>query len=202
MICGDNGVILVSRNAGLSWSQMTTNTKLNFRKLSMLNPYYGWAVAATHQDSFNIFKFGSETYIADKINFITGSLSADLDKNCVKDGKQFGPAGVLIRALPGPHYTYTEANGYFSMVVPDTGHFTIDTRLPKKYQLGKGLCDTAIGGIYFNTFEKTAGNKNFMFESDTSVNLEIKMSSARKRRCFKNENVLTFKTLVSALRIA
>jgi photosystem II stability/assembly factor-like uncharacterized protein len=195
MICGDNGVILVSRNAGLSWSQMTTNTKLNFRKLSMLNPYYGWAVAATHQDSFNIFKFGSETYIADKINFITGSLSVDLDKNCVKDGKQLGPAGVLIRALPGPHYTYTEANGNFSMVVPDTGHFTIDTRLPKKYQLGKGLCDTAIGGIYFKTFERTADNKNFMFESDTSVNLEIKMSSARKRRCFKNENVLTFKNI-------
>lgn len=195
MICGENGVILVSRDAGLSWSQMTTNTKLNFYNLSLLNPYYGWAVAQSHQDSVNIYKFGSETYVADKINFITGSLSADLDKNCIKDGKQIGPSGVLIRALPGPYYTYTEANGFYSLVVPDTGNFTVDTRLPKKYQLGKGLCDTSLGGIYFNTFEKTAANKNFMFESDTSVNLEIKITSARKRRCFKNENTLTFKNI-------
>lgn len=195
MICGDNGVILISRDAGLSWNQMTTNTKLNFRKVKLLNPYYGWAVAQSHQDSFNIYKFGSETYIADKINFITGSVTADLDKNCAKDAKQRGPAGVLIRATPGPYYTYTESNGNFSLVVPDTGHFTLDTRLPKKYEFGNGLCDTSLGGIYFNTFEKTADNKNFMFESDTSVNLEIKISSARKRRCFKNENTLTFKNI-------
>ncbi len=195
MICGDNGVILVSRDAGLSWSQMTTNTKQDFRKLKLLNPFYGWAVASSHQDSFNIFKFGSENYIIDKINFITGSISADLDKNCVKDGKQLGPSGVLIRALPGPYYTYTETNGYYTLLVADTGTFSVDTRLPEKYQMGNGLCDTSLGGIYFKTFESTVGNKNFMFESDTSVNLEIKIASSRKRRCFKNENVISYKNI-------
>lgn len=195
MACGFDGTILITRDGGLSWTAMTTGTKQNFYGIHVINPFYAFAVCNSHADSFNIFKFGSDNYIADKINFISGYLSADLDKDCKKDNVQRGPSGVLVKVTPGPYYTYTETNGKYQIALPDTGTFSVECTLPKKYIFGKGQCQTTYSGIYFSTFEKESSNNNFLFESDTSVNLEIKVASDRKRRCANNEILINYKNI-------
>ncbi len=195
MISGFNGTILITRDAGLSWTLMTIDTKFNFYDIDVINPYFAWAVCSSPADSVDIFKFGSKELFDDEINFISGSVSADLDNNCIEDNEQRGPSGVLVKATPGPYYSYTEKNGNYQIVLPDTGLFNVECILPKKYLFGSGQCNTSYNGIYFSAFEQESNGNNFLFDTDTSVNLEIKVASARKRRCAQNNITLTYKNI-------
>lgn len=197
MACGAKGTLLYTDNGGLSWSKMTTNTNLTFSKVFVFNKYYAWAVVNSGSgDSIDIYKFGSEKYIVQKINTVKGSVIADVVNNCKKDSKEIGPSEVLIKAVPGPYYSYTLANGNYELVLPDTGKFTISTILPSKYGGDKNQCDTLKNhSVYFKTFENIASGKNFFFKSDSSIKLEINIASSRKRRCFKNDNTITYKNI-------
>lgn len=195
MITGDAATILITRDAGLSWTKMTAPTAIDLTGLHLINPLYGWATGLRGSDSFDIFKYGSEEYITEKLNFISGQLSADLDHNCKKDSVAKGPDGVLLTVTPGPFYTYTEKNGTYQVIIPDTGTYTITASLPEKYRYGNGLCDTTLSPVNFSKFETFVYNKDFLFDTDTTVNLEVKLASSRKRRCFVNENILTYKNI-------
>ncbi len=85
MACGEMGTILMTTNSGISWTIMTTNTKLNFTKIYVINPYLAWAVAfSTSSDSLDIFKYEDksclssfvrvprDTVICDKYDYETG----------------------------------------------------------------------------------------------------------------------------------
>lgn len=197
MACGEKGVILYTDDGGLSWTKMTTNTTMTFWKVFVVNKYYAWAVGLSGSgDSTDIFKFGSEKFVSEKINHIKGSVIADVSKNCKKDSKENGPPEILIKAVPGPYYTYTLANGNYDLVLPDTGKFTVTAIIPYKYGGDKNQCDTVKSHtVQFKTFENTSSGKNFFFKADSTVKLEINIASSRKRRCAKNENTITFKNL-------
>lgn len=196
MASGENGVILVTRDAGQNWSRMVTQSSLNFVAVHMISPLYAWAIVnVPNADSFQVFRYGNKSLISNKINFIEGAVLADVNKNCRNDNGEKGPSGVLIKASPGPYYTYTTSGGKYSLAIPDTGKFRIEAMLPDKYRFGTGLCDTAKDGIYFSNFEQWATGVDFMYDSDTSFKLDIKVSSSRKRRCAWNSNVITYRNI-------
>jgi len=197
MACGEKGVILYTNNGGLSWAKMTSKTSLTIWKVFVLNKYYAWAVGySTNGDSVDIFKFGSEKYIEQNINNVRGTVTADVIKNCKKDSKETGPSGVLIKAVPGPYYTYSLLNGTYDLVIPDTGNYTISAILPSKYGGDKNQCDTLRShSVYFKSFENAANGKNFFFKADSAVKLEINIATSRKRRCALNNNTITYKNI-------
>ena len=197
MACGEKGTILYTDDAGLSWSKMTTNTTMTFWKVFVINKYYAWAVGLSGSgDSTDIFKFGSEKFVAEKINHVKGTVVADVFKNCKKDSKENGPSEILIKAEPGPYYVYTQSNGNYDLVLPDTGKFTISAIIPYKFGGDKNQCDTVRSRtVRFKSFENTSNGNNFFFKADSSVKLEINIASSRKRRCSKNENTITFKNI-------
>lgn len=195
MACGEKGVILYTKDAGLSWSKMATGTNMTIYKVFVFNKYYAWACGYNLSgDSIDIFKFGSENYVESKINTVRGSVIADVYKNCKLDAKEIGPAPILIQATPGPYYTYTTAKGAYEIVIPDTGKFTITAILPYKYGGDKNLCDTMKSHtVSFKSFENKVFGKNFFFDSDSSIKLDIDIATSRKRRCGVNLNTITYK---------
>ncbi|MCB9250998.1 MAG: T9SS type A sorting domain-containing protein [Flavobacteriales bacterium] len=195
MACGELGTIVYTKDGGLTWAVMNTNTTLPFRRVYVVNEYYAWAVAySTNGDSTDIFKFGSEKYISENINRVKGKVVADIKQNCKRDAGEIGPSGVLIEARPGPYYTYTINGGEYDLVIPDTGTYTVNALLPDKFGGSKNLCDTQLNHkVVFKTLDNSVGGKNFYYKADSGINLEIKISSSRKRRCSKNTNTITYK---------
>jgi hypothetical protein len=93
MACGDNGTIIMTNDAGKSWTKMNSNTSLNFTGIYVLNPYLAWAVAySTKGDSFDIFRFEDktclssfvkvprDTVICDKYDYLTKFQVKGLNK--------------------------------------------------------------------------------------------------------------------------
>lgn len=200
MACGNNGVVLVTKDGGRNWSRMVTQSTLNFQTIFVHSPLYAFAVVSvTNADSFQVFRFGNKSLFSEKINYIEGSLIADVNKNCRNDNGEQGASNILIKASPGPYYTYTTAKGQYSLAIPDTGKFKIEAFLPEKLLFGNGLCDTLKDGIYFNSYEQWATGVDFMYDADTSFKLDIKICSSRKRRCAWNSNIITYRNIGSRL---
>lgn len=197
MATGERGTILYTGDGGLSWSKMSINTSLTIWKVFVINKYYAWAVGlSANADTMDIFKYGSEKFVSQKINTVKGQVVADVFKNCKKDSKESGPDQILIKAVPGPYYTYTLTNGTYELVIPDTGKYTVTAILPSRYGGDKNQCDTVRSHtVQFKSYENTALSKNFYFKADSSVKLEINIASSRKRRCAVNNNVITYKNI-------
>lgn len=195
MACGYNGTILLTTDGGRNWIKMNSTTTNQVNDVEVINPFYAWFIVHSSTDSFDTYKFGSEKFAASNINIIRGAVSGDLNGNCIWDSDERGAEGILVRADPGGFMTYTRRNGDFELVVSDTGTFSLSTRLPQKYLVGDGLCDSVIGNIRFTALDQRSFNNRFMFESDTSVRLQVTVISPRKRRCGTNAIQIRYKNL-------
>lgn len=93
MACGEKGTVLYTSNSGSTWTKMTTNTKLDFTKVFVINPYLAWAVAySTNGDSLDIFKYEDksciskyvrvpgDTVICDKYSYETPFVTLGINK--------------------------------------------------------------------------------------------------------------------------
>ena len=164
----NNNVILEKMDS--NWNSLWT------KNYGGNNDSYGYAVEQTSDDGFivtgwtfnntspNIFDY---IYLikTDSLgniitNFISGNVFHDLNADCVQDTLEASLAGWLVRADPGPVYTTTNEDGYYSFFA-DTGTYTITEFAPNS--LWSQNCpvgpDTYTGN--FTVFYDTLYGANF-----------------------------------------
>lgn len=104
-------------------------------------------------------------------NFIlSGQVFFDLDNNCMKDPIDITLREHVVRVLPGPHYTSTDADGRYSLSL-DSGSYTV-TAAPLSY--GQG-CDP---GTY--TVQASSTGLDFAFRAiDDTVRVQPYLFAGR-----------------------
>jgi len=77
---------------------------------------------------------------------ISGKMFLDENVNGIKDSSEALVAGHLVKLEPGPHYTYTNNNGYYHFKA-DTGNNTV-SYVPQAYWYASTpVCDFSIDSI-------------------------------------------------------
>lgn len=114
---------------------------------------------------------------------ITGRVWNDLNANCTGDNVENGIAGVLVKAMPGPYYATTGADGTYSFSL-EAGEYTISVLSPERWTQ---VCpsDPATYQVQALSPGTSYGGNNFYLQPDSVFNdLAVFVSSGRARPGF------------------
>ncbi len=128
---------------------------------------------------------------------ISGRLFQETNSNCLFDTSESGLAGRVVKASPGNHYALSDAQGNYTMLIP------VNTT-PVAYQLQALPFSTS--GLTINPICSTSNTLSVLVgaEPDTLSGydfgytvlecnqLEVQISSNRRRRCFRNQTVVQY----------
>jgi uncharacterized repeat protein (TIGR01451 family) len=89
--------------------------------------------------------------------YINGTVFADLNTDCSYNLGDYGISGVIVVALPGNYYAYTNALGNYSMVLPQ-GNYTVQHY---NYQAGYGANCVLTQTVSLTPGSPTANAINF-----------------------------------------
>ncbi|MBN4065747.1 T9SS type A sorting domain-containing protein [Candidatus Amoebophilus asiaticus] len=123
-----------------------------------------------------------------KIDFckiISGNVYLDGNGNCIFDGGELPLENMLIRVDPGPIYATTDNTGYYNIIVPDTGTYSI-SQIPPQNPFWIQSCPASLGNytIYVDSCE--TGIDFGDTSTSTCPILEVDISTTFFRRCFQN----------------
>jgi len=99
-------------------------------------------------------------------NSISGTVFADLNKNCIKDGNEPALQGYGVTAFPGPYYAVTDVNGNYTLSV-DTGTYTVSQLLPVSDTLISNQECPALSGTYLVTIKSEGADVTGFNFADT-----------------------------------
>ena len=127
-----------------------------------------------------------------RYNIVNGTLFSDKNKDCIIDKTELGLKNITIIAQPGNFWASTNSDGTYKMVL-DTGTFTIRPLLENS----KGLkivstCALQPPKFVFKTYNNEVSDINFGYTLEEKYYLEIKISSVRRRRCFRNASQISY----------
>ncbi len=128
----------------------------------------------------------------DSINYINGSVYADIDSSCTNDTSDVSLAGWVVKAEPGPYYGVSNADGKYQIAVPQ-GNYQVSAIIPAASSfLAQPVCNASAGYNLMLTSADTLNGIDFAHAVKLCPLLEISVSSNRRRRCFKNTTWVSY----------
>lgn len=130
----------------------------------------------------------------DYTNAVSGTVSMDINRNCIKDSAENPVANILVELLFNGHsyFQNTDASGSFYISPYDTGHGKVILHLENQTTLSYACQDT------FDVFiSDTSQNPvvNFLVQTPTcghpTPKLNVEISTPFLRRCFDNNYTLS-----------
>ncbi len=125
-------------------------------------------------------------------NMISGNMFFDTNSDCILDSLELGLKNCLVKVEPGPKYTTTNSNGYYSILV-DTGTYTVKEFPPNN--LWEQTCpDTPYyHTVNFTTFYDTSYNNDFAIEPYILCPyLEVDISTWALRPCMNSTYTVSY----------
>jgi uncharacterized repeat protein (TIGR01451 family) len=124
--------------------------------------------------------------VATTSNLLEGYVYDDVNSNCIKEAGDISHPNWILKAVPGPFYSGTDANGYYNLPVP-TGTYTV-TQIIQTPHLWDTVCP---GPAYTHSATVTTGttisNLDFAIHANMYCPiLTVDVGAASVRRCMNN----------------
>ncbi|MEI7802478.1 MAG: T9SS type A sorting domain-containing protein, partial [Bacteroidota bacterium] len=124
--------------------------------------YYGVTVT----DSTGCSTYGAEFLPTTCNNIIVGTIFNDINANCIQDSGEVSMPNISVAATgtAGTYYGYSDANGNYSIAIPQSGNFTLSAAA---YNLICGSLNscTATSNVFFGSVGDTSYQNNFGYQS-------------------------------------
>ena len=107
-------------------------------------------------------RYGTDYWImklTDKYNLITGTILADLNSNGVQDIGEPSLPGKKVTEQGTGRFSFSQTNGHFSVVVLDTGNYTVSTPSPIWYS-----SSPTVHSASFTAINQTDSLNDFVFQ--------------------------------------
>ncbi len=121
-----------------------------------------------------------------KSGFVSGKIFNDLNADCIQDTGEFPISNLLIKAEPGPYYSYAYINGYYK-IYTDTGQYTISLVLSDS--LWQQNCPVSPDFYIVNVTSSDTNVSNINFGAIADFycpNLSVDVSTWAVRPCFQS----------------
>lgn len=121
-------------------------------------------------------------------NTIKGNVFSDLNGNCIKDIGETGIPNIVVYTLTNNFAGLTDENGNYEILVSGgSGSYTIvpDTVISKDSKFLVSCASTSVIATFSGNNQITYG-KNFGLRQAVCSELNVELSSDRRRRCFRN----------------
>ncbi|MEQ9105738.1 MAG: SdrD B-like domain-containing protein [Rhodothermales bacterium] len=123
------------------------------------------------------------------LNFITGTVFLDLDQDGVRDGGEPGQDNVTVTVYRDVNTngqvdggdtvfssTVTPANGFYAVLVPETGSFVVTTDFPGSYPAGSALTtDNVETAVFANYWNVDSGNDFGFFAAQQGPEIDLSL---------------------------
>ncbi len=98
-------------------------------------------------------------------NKIQGKVFSDQNRNCLQNTDEVNLSGWQVEVNPGAHKTLTDAQGYFSVEVPDSGAYSVQVFPPSEDNTYQFFCPADSSGytINFNTYGESSDTLMFAY---------------------------------------
>ncbi|MBX0331840.1 IPT/TIG domain-containing protein [Pontibacter sp. HSC-14F20] len=160
------------------------------------------------QNSFSVNKSGSRIIVLSpnntvasftnnepitlpETNNITGIVFNDRNSNCIFDEDDSPLPGILVEATPGPYYSISDQNGYYTLPV-GAGKYHVKEILPAE-QASRNItaCQADAQQVSFASLGQTQmlhlGNRVTL-----TPYLSVSVSSDHRRRCFESTTTVKY----------
>ena len=126
-------------------------------------------------------------------NLISGQLYHDANGNCQRDANEQPLAGLAVVAEPGSYYGLSDETGHYTLAV-DTGRYQVRT-LPPPDEVGRKIQLTCAptSVITFRGYNNSAADVDFGHQVSTNPFIRVSIASNRRRRCFQNQTVVSYR---------
>ncbi|MEO0472504.1 MAG: T9SS type A sorting domain-containing protein, partial [Bacteroidota bacterium] len=144
-----------------------------------MDSQFAFQVNGLNCTAANILQNGPCLEPIDRI--IAGSAYADVNQNCQEDGFDLPFAFQIVKALPGPRFAATDANGDFELIVRDTGTYTVSL-LANESDMWTS-CDSALTTTVLTT-DSLITIADQGIQRDSCPQLTLDVGGFWSRRCF------------------
>ncbi|MGB0522756.1 MAG: DUF7619 domain-containing protein [Flammeovirgaceae bacterium] len=126
-------------------------------------------------------------------NRISGRVYRDLNQNCQFDDAVNSPlSDFIIKASPSNYFTNTDEAGNYSFLVP-SGDYTLELIVPEvRGLLFEQSCEIT-HQVSLDSVRETIDQLDFAINVTECPILSVKVASNRRRRCFENQTIITYK---------
>jgi uncharacterized repeat protein (TIGR01451 family) len=126
-------------------------------------------------------------------NLISGQLYHDANGNCQREANEAPLAGMAVVAEPGHYYGLTDETGHYTLAV-DTGRYQVRT-LPPPDEVGRKIQLTCAPAtiINFRGYNNSVADVDFGHQVSSSPFVRVSVASNRRRRCFRNQTVVSYR---------
>jgi sugar lactone lactonase YvrE len=160
-------------------------------------PSYSTAVSVNH-DGTRLLNLGPGVvrfYASGQqplTNSISGQLYHDVNRNCQRDSTELPLAGIPVIAEPGSYYGMTDETGHYTVAV-DTGRYQVRP-LPPVNEAGRQieLSCALPSAVTFRGYNNSVADVDFGHQVSTNPFMRVTIASNRRRRCFRNQTVVTY----------
>jgi len=129
-----------------------------------------------------------------RTSLVRGAVYEDTNGDCVRNAGEKGIAGRIIVAQPGNYFASTDTAGNYALRV-DTGSYTVGQVLPAdRVAFTRSVCpvNPPTYPVRFARHDSTVAGKDFASQTLFRPHLTVGVSSGRRRRCFRNNTVITY----------
>ncbi len=115
---------------------------------------------------------------------ISGKVFNDINADCIQDINEDGLQNWLVQAVPGPYYSITNSDGFYSLLV-DTGTYTVNIMLPNSLWQQNCPVSPDYYDVNITSYNDTVSNINFGVIADVYCpDLSVDIFTGAVRPCF------------------
>ncbi len=173
-------------NGDISWTFSTNNSMI----LGLSAHKDGGVIAAcsTHvpETETKLIRLDKDGIL--RMARIKGRVVKDLNNNCQQELSEGGRMSILVKAEPGPLYTYTDYFGDYEFLA-DTGIiYTVSPMIQQEHLL-ENNCQTS-STMKFTSYDQESSANDFMLKRIDCPDLKVYYPISSEVRCFKGSHKL------------
>ncbi len=124
----------------------------------------------------------------------SGKIYADINTNCLQEADEKGLSGWKVIAQPGNRYAYTNAQGEYTLYLPDTGTYTLSQEPPNNpnSKLENQICPPEPYQVSFSSFNNELTGYDFANQVRECAILSVDVTANRRRRCLESLTTVSY----------